>query len=409
MLPRILSSRSRNDVIEELRKINVDRYGIAIMAPKADHYLIRLPKVSSIAANILKQEMLSLGGDVAISRNSITGKDKFTDCLVMGNRTQLHHLIRKLHLQPFGLSGIAGDLDTGINEYAKEQRIFKCGRYSLETKARTYLVGIINVTPDSFSGDGLLRQAMTKNELKKAVLKKAEEFVAQGADIIDVGAESTRPGARPVAAKKEISLLSSFLKEMVREFRVPVSVDTYKPAVARVALDAGASIINDITGLRHSAMCGLIARYRAGAIIMHMQGRPRTMQRSPHYVSVVDEIIAFLRSSLDKAVEAGIARDHIVLDPGIGFGKTLGHNLEIIRSIKEFKVLGRPILAGLSRKSFMGALTGKGPAERLFATAASVALAVKEGADFVRVHDVAQMRDVVAVCDALYKKERHGV
>lgn len=406
MLPRILSFRSRRDVINELRKINVDRYGITIMAPKADHYLIRLPKVSCIAANILKQEMLSLGGDVAISRHSITGKDKYTDCLIMGNATQLYRFVSKLRLQPFKLNEIAQDLKNSINEYVKESFTFKCRNYALKTATKTHVMGIVNVTVDSFSGDGLLQKQIKKKELKNIIFKKAEQLIKQGADIIDVGAESTRPGAKPVSAKKEIMLIKSFLKEMVREFKVPISVDTYKPAVARVALDLGASIINDITGLRNSAMRSLIARYHAGVIIMHMQGTPRTMQRNPRYNCVVEEIITFLKHSLKRAIESGIRSDAIILDPGIGFGKTLEHNLEILRNMKEFKVLGRPLLLGVSRKSFIGALLGRQPEERLFGTAASIALAIKEGVDFVRVHDVAQMRDVAKICDVICKKRR---
>lgn len=406
MLARILSSRSRNDLIHELRKIKVDSYGIAIMAPKADHYLIRLAKVSSIAANILKQEMLSLGGDVAISRQSITGKDKYTGCVVMGNFTQLARLVDKLKMQPFKLGEIGDSMKKMLSEYAKESYAFRCRNYAFDTAHKTFVVGIINVTPDSFSGDGLLSTRPTTDELRKAIFKKVEQCVKEGADIIDIGAESSRPGAAPVSAQEEIGRLAPFLARLIREFKLPFSVDTYKPPVARAALDAGASIINDITGLKNFTMRTLIAKYKAGAVIMHMRGRPQTMQRNPRYHSIIDEILLFFRKALDAAHAAGIPSENIILDPGIGFGKTLEHNLEIMRSLREFKVLGRPLLLGVSRKSFIGTLLNAERNKRLFGTAASVAVAVRDGVDFIRVHDVGAMREVVTICDAFFKRKK---
>lgn len=408
MMPRILSFNNQADLIRQLRNIKVDEYGIKIMSPKADFFLIKVADAPSIAANILKQEMLSLGGDVAISRNSITGKDKKTDCLLMGNFIQLKRLITKLKMQPFKLDFIGRDLEKTITNYKKEKFLIKCADYVLHTEGKTLIMGIINLTRDSFSCDGLLRQLVNLGYggLEKLVLEKAEEMIKEGADIIDLGAESTRPGARPLGKDEEIKRLSACLKALVKEFKVPISVDTYKPDVAKAALDLGASIINDVTGLRNPEMKKLVAKYRAGTVIMHMKGSPRTMQKSPKYQSLIDEIISFLASAVDSAVvDFGISADCLIIDPGIGFGKTLEHNLEILRNLNEFKVLGRPILVGVSRKSFIGKILNVGPQERIFGTAAAAAVCIKGGCSILRVHDVKEMRQIASVCDALTRKE----
>jgi dihydropteroate synthase len=404
MIPRILSLSSQSELIRELKNIKVDPYGIKIMSPKADSFLMKICDVSSIAANILKQEMLSLGGDVAISRGSITGKDKKTACLVIGNFIQISRLIDKLKLQPFRLNAIADSMEKTINNYRKNKFLIKCRDCVLDTSKKALLMGIINLTPDSFSGDGLLVDLVNlenKRKLEKLVLQKAEEMLKEGVDILDIGAESTRPGARPLAEGEEIRRISCCLKALVKEFNLPVSVDTYKPKVAKVSLDLGADIINDITGLRESKMRKIIAQYRAAAIIMHMKGRPRTMQRNPRYKSLIEEVISFLSDAVNSAISDGVPCESIIIDPGIGFGKTQEHNLEILKNIKEFKVLGRPILLGVSRKSFIGKILGVEAQERIFGTAAAVAMAIKDGVNILRVHDVKEMRQVSQICDSI--------
>lgn len=405
MIPRVLSFTNQSQVIRELRNIKVDGYGIKIMSPKADFFLIKISDVPCIAANILKQEMLSQGGEVAISRNSITGRDKKTSCLVMGNFIQLSRLIDKLKLQPFKLDDIGESLEKTINNYRKDKFLIKCSDYILDTTKKTLIMGIINVTSDSFSGDGLLREASvaeSQTKLEKSVLEKAEEMLKNGSvDIIDVGAESTRPGAKPLGEKEEIKIVSRCVKALVNEFKLPVSVDTYKPKVAKAALDLGASIINDVTGLKESRMRKVIGQYKAGAVIMHMKGEPRTMQRNPQYKSLIDEIVSFLADSIKLAVNDGVLPESIIIDPGIGFGKTLGHNLEILKNLKEFKVLGRPILLGVSRKSFIGKIVNTEPNNRVFGTAAAVAMAIRDGVNILRVHDVREIRQVTKICDAI--------
>ncbi len=404
MIPRVLSLNNQADIIRELRNIKVDEYGIKIMSPKADFFLIKVPRVPSICANILKQEMLSLGGDVAISRQSITGKDKNTACLLMGNFVQLKRLISKLRMQPFSLDEVGKNIDRIITNYHKNKFLIKCGKYSLNIRNKTLIMGIINITDDSFSGDGLLSQRFNSSSyrvVERLVMQKAKQMIKDGVDIIDLGAESSRPGAKPIDKKEEIKRISKCLKVLVKEFKIPISVDTYKPEVVKVALDLGASIINDITGLRDTQMKKLLSKYKAGVVIMHMKGRPRTMQKNPKYNSLIEDIISFLSDSVDSAIDFGISADRIIIDPGIGFGKTLEHNLEILRNLKEFKVLGKPILLGVSRKSFIGKILNAEAKDRVFGTAAAVAMSIRDGANILRVHDVKQIKQTIGVCDAI--------
>lgn len=409
MIPRVLSFNNQANINRQLENIKVDKYGIKIMSPKAEFLLIRIASVPSICANILKQEMLSLGGDVAISRQSITGKGKNTPCLLMGNLVQLKRLTGKLKLQPFKLDEVGRQIDKTIINYQKDKFLVRCGKKVLNIKDKTLIMGIINVTSDSFSGDGILSRSSdyrSQSSVEKLVLDKAERMVKEGADIFDIGAESTRPGSKPIDKKEEIEKLSCCLKALIKEFKVPISVDTYKPEVAKAVLDLGADIINDITGLRDVRMKKTIANYKAGVVIMHMKGTPRTMQKNPRYNSLIDDIISFLEDAVNSAIEFGISADRIIVDPGIGFGKTLEHNLEILKNLKEFKVLGRPILLGVSRKSFIGKILNVNPQERLFGTAAAVALSVREGASILRVHDVKQIKETIRVCNAIIKERK---
>ncbi|NOZ57382.1 MAG: dihydropteroate synthase, partial [Calditrichaeota bacterium] len=232
----------------------------------------------------------------------------------------------------------------------------------------------------------------------------ALEMVDAGADIIDVGGESTRPGAEPVSAQEERRRVVPVIRALRRQSDVLISIDTYKAEVAQAAVDAGADIVNDISGLGFDdGMPEVVAASGAGLVLMHIKGTPRTMQRNPVYGDVIGEISDYFAGRLGKAEEAGISREQVVLDPGIGFGKQLEHNLEILRRLKEFRRLGRPLLVGPSRKSFIGAILDLPPDQRLEGTAAAVALCVAGGADIVRVHDVPEMTRVVRVADAVVR------
>ena len=262
---------------------------------------------------------------------------------------------------------------------------------------RTCIMGVLNVTPDSFSDGG-------KYLDPEDAVRRAAEMIEEGSDIIDIGGESSRPCAVSISAEEEINRVIPVIKAIKRSTDVALSVDTYKSEVARRALEEGVSIVNDITALGDPEMAGLIAEYGAGIVLMHMKGTPSAMQDDPRYTDVVSEIIEHLQAAVDKAQEAGIAPERIIIDPGIGFGKKPEHNLVILENLGKFKKLKKPILVGTSRKSFIGELTGKEASDRIFGTAASVAASVMNGASIVRVHDVGCMRDVTRVVDAIKGK-----
>jgi dihydropteroate synthase len=270
-----------------------------------------------------------------------------------------------------------------------------CERHELPLGQWTLVMGILNVTPDSFSGDGVFDT--------DAAVARAWKFVEDGADILDIGGESTRPGSQPVPADEEMRRVLPVIERLIAQgFPLPISVDTYKPEVARKALEAGACIVNDIYGLRQPGMLELVAQFKPAVVIMHMQGTPQTMQLNPTYTDCVREISEFLQGQAEKAIAAGLPKEKIIVDPGIGFGKTVEHNLEILRRLSEIKALGYPVLIGTSRKSFIGKVLGiEVPAERIWGTAATVAVAIANGADIVRVHDVREMVQVARMTDAI--------
>jgi dihydropteroate synthase len=258
---------------------------------------------------------------------------------------------------------------------------------------RTLVMGIVNVTPDSFSDAG-------RHAARDAAVVHARQLNADGADIIDVGAESTRPGAIAVADDEELRRLLPVLEPLIAT-GVPVSVDTRKPAVMVRAITAGAAMINDVNALRAPGAIDVLARSDAAVCLMHMRGEPATMQHAPHYDDVVGEVLGFLRERVEACRAAGIADERIVVDPGFGFGKTLEHNLTLLRSLRQFEKLGVPILAGLSRKGTLGALTGRSVNERVAASIAAALAAVARGAAIVRVHDVAATVDALKVWHAV--------
>jgi len=259
---------------------------------------------------------------------------------------------------------------------------------------RPRVMGIVNCTPDSFSGDGL------GSDTEKAICRGLSMF-KDGADIVDIGGESTRPGARPVAVDLEMSRVISVIEALGNARPGRVSVDTMKPRVAEAALFAGATVVNDVSGLRNRKMIEVVAEHDAAVIIMHMLGEPRTMQESPRYKDVVGDIIEFLGDRIDAAEKTGVSPRKIMVDPGIGFGKTLDHNLEVIARLRELKVLGKPIVIGVSRKSFIGKITGHPTDERLEGSITAAVLAIGAGADIVRVHDVGETVRALRVAAAI--------
>lgn len=272
--------------------------------------------------------------------------------------------------------------------------------FCLDFSRKTHLMGVLNVTPDSFSDGGLHFD-------KSSAVERALEMADDGADIIDIGGESTRPGSDPVPPEEEIRRTVPVIETIAKKVTCPISIDTYRADVARQALAAGASIVNDISGMRFDPlMPKVVSDFNVPVIIMHMKGTPKDMQSNPTYESLIKEIMGYFEERLRFAADSGISTDLIVLDPGIGFGKTFDHNLIILNNLHEFMRLGRPLLIGPSRKAFLGRLlNGAAPGERMEGTAAAVAISIIKGADIVRVHDVKEMTKVARVADAI-KREK---
>lgn len=259
-------------------------------------------------------------------------------------------------------------------------------------------MGVLNRTPDSFSDGGKFMDEVS-------AIRRINEMAEEGADIVDIGGESTRPGSEGVSVSEELSRTVPVIKKVSAKLNIPVSIDTSKHEVAREAIKSGASIVNDVTGLRGDPhMAGVIADSCAALCVMHMRGRPKTMQDDPVYAGLMDEIIAGLKDSIDIAMTAGIAPEKIIVDPGIGFGKTTEHSLTAINRLGELRTLGKPVLIGASRKSFIGNVLNRKAGERLIGTAACCALAIMNGANIIRVHDVSELVEVARITDAVKRE-----
>ncbi|MBU0687467.1 MAG: dihydropteroate synthase [Candidatus Margulisbacteria bacterium] len=382
-----------------MKKIGVDPRGIKVMEDKSRFFAVKLLGVGTVAANILKQEMLSRGGEVAVSYGSVNLSAKTTDVLVFGTRRAFNQLAAKLKMHQFGLPQIASETLAAIKNYSKRPAPLKIGKKKFNFK-RTYIMGILNVTPDSFSDGGDYLNV-------DAAVERAVDMETEGADIIDIGGESTRPGSNPVSADAEITRVVPVIKKLKKRLAIPVSIDTYKSKVAKAALAAGAAMVNDISGLRFDKkMAKVLAKAKVPVCVMHIKGKPRNMQKKIVYADLVSEIYCYLKESIEIAKRAGILDEQIVIDPGLGFGKTVDFNFEILKRLAEFKSLGHAILVGPSRKSFIGAVLNLPPAERREGTAAAVVAAISGGANIVRVHDISSIKRVALVADKIYNEGR---
>ena len=393
---RCLSLRSPRDILEVLRKVGVDPYGMEAMLPKMTNLNILIEGVECKIANIIKQEMLSVGGDAAVSRYAVSCGVAATDVVIMGTVKQIQRFAEKITIQPFKLGYLANAVKEAISNCAKDLFVLRTCRRKMVIGDRSLVMGVINVTPDSFSDGGRFSSPA-------AAVEHGLKMVDEGADFIDIGGESTRPGAKPVSLMEELKRVIPVVKGLSGRIDVPLSVDTTKAEVAKAALDQGAEIINDISALRFDdSMPKVIAENSAAVILMHMRGTPRTMQEGDlSYSSLCGEIIKFLRQQMDRAVQSGVSPEQMMVDPGIGFGKTPGDNMKLLKHLSEFKVLGRPIVSGVSRKSFIGKVLGGEPMERGEGTAAAVVVSIMNGSNVVRVHDVGAIKRVVAMTDAI--------
>lgn len=277
----------------------------------------------------------------------------------------------------------------------------QAGRFTLPLGIRTSIMGIINMTPDSFSQDGYL----ASNDIKKAkekALRKAYRMIEHGADILDVGGESSRPGSKRISAQEEIIRVVPLIHSLAKKIKIPISIDTYKPETAQHALEAGAVIVNNIFGTHvGKKLLRMVRNYKAAIVLMHMRGTPLTMQKKIRYKNLIEEILGSLKNSIENCLEIGIKSDRIIVDPGIGFGKTLEHNLEILNRLKEFQILKKPVLVGASRKSFIGKILSQEANQRLFGTLSTVAISILNGAHIVRVHDILAVKKTADIADSI--------
>jgi dihydropteroate synthase len=397
-LIRCLSITDLEEAARQIEAVGVDPTGIELMRGKTLHFNLKVEGIDPRTANILKQEMLSLGGDVALDGRGLDCSAQSTDGLLMGSRKQFEKLIQKLDSYPH-LRQIGQTLRDTFQNISKSHFTLHCRRRTFHLGERTLLMGVLNITPDSFSDGGLFFD-------KTKAIAHGLKMVEEGADIIDIGGESTRPGSKPLGLEEELRRVLPVIEALSKETEVPISIDTYKSEVARRAIEAGAEIINDISGLHFDPeLARVAAKENTPVVLMHIRGTPETMQKDVHYGSLFSEIIAYLNEGIRRVESAGVAPEQIVVDPGIGFGKTLEDNLLLIKHLSEFRILGKPILLGTSRKSFIGKILDAQPDQRLEGTLSSIAIGVLNGAHIIRSHDVLQAKRAIAVADAIRRAE----
>ena len=393
-LIRCLHITNASEAIHQMKRVGVDPTGIKLMGGKSLHVNLKIEGIDSRTANLLKQEMLSLGGDVAVDGRGLDCSVLQTDALLMGTQKHIEKLIFKLEQYP-GLQFLCESLKETIKNISKTYYPIRCRKKTFTLGKQTLLMGVLNVTPDSFSDGGLF---FNKEKAIAHGLKMAEE----GADILDIGGESTRPGSKPLQLEEELSRVIPVIESLSKEVNIPISIDTYKSVVAQRAIEAGAEIVNDISGLHFDPnLAKVVAKEDTPLILMHIRGTPETMQKDVHYESLFSEILRYLKDSIQMAESAGVDPRQIIVDPGIGFGKTVEDNLLILKNLFELRVLGKPVLLGTSRKSFIGKILNAEIGDRLEGTLSSIAIGVLNGAQIIRSHDVLQAKKAIAVADAI--------
>ena len=390
---------NQNQLLELLANIQVDPKGQGIMLPKMSNYQLYLTNVPIIAANIIKQECLSKNGEAAVHKQTITHKIETSDILISLNQKNLKLLINSLKTQDFKLAEIALKMQQTIQNIESPLPIMPLGSTTFDFNLRSYIMGIINMTPDSFSDGGQY------NNLESAI-QKVRDMITNGADIIDIGGESTKPGSNSVSLDEELSRTIPLIKAIRKESEIPISIDTTKHQVAKAAIEAGANIVNDISGLTADPKLATVcAQSNTPIILMHILGTPLTMQNKINYDNLYIDIYSFLEKQIDFALSSGINPENILLDPGIGFGKTTEHNLILLNRLKWLKGLGKPIVSGFSRKRFIGEILKEPDAQkRTYGNAAAAAISINNGANIIRVHDVKEMKQTADLAFRIRKE-----
>mgnify|MGYP003299186452 FL=1 len=384
---------------DAMESIGVHKASLPIFANKNQILPLKLLQVRTPAANIIKQEMLAAGGDAAVPTGCVLNKDKYSDVLLLGTRKHYNLLLKKLELMPyFGMDKVKAELEAVLNE-EKLQTVLADGRVLNYDKV--LIMGILNITPDSFYENS--RTAIEE------VVAKAGQMLADGADILDIGGESTRPGSEAVVAEEEQARVLPVIEALRKAYPDAVlSIDTYRASTARLAIEAGADIINDISAMEADAeMIDVVCETKAPIILMHMRGTPKDMQTQCEYKNVVEEVAVYLAERAELLRERGVGADKIILDPGIGFAKNAEQNLKLMRDLHALTSFGYPVLLAASRKGTVGKVLGDLPAEeRLEGTIATSCQAVYAGANMVRVHDVKENLRAVRMLEAILCPER---
>jgi dihydropteroate synthase len=365
---------------EALQALDCDKGGVTIMAQKMETLLFKIERMPVGAANILKQDALALGAELAVPTGVVNCKESHFDAILMGTPRQLARLARKERVQPFGLKELGRQLESFLKEY----------------RFQTKIMGVVNANDDSFYPGSRFKE--------EAAVERIVRMIEEGAKIIDVGGVSSRPGSEPVLAQEELARITPIVETIQREKlteKVSFSIDSYTPEVVAFALEHGFSIVNDITGMADTSLGELALKYDASYVIMHMKGTPKTMQKNPAYENVVLEVDRFFQERIERAEAIGLGRERLILDVGIGFGKRLRDNLALLKHMRHFTRFGCEVLIGASRKSMIDMIDPSPVEKRLPGTLAIHVEALRRGASIVRCHDVAEHRQAIALFEAI--------
>jgi len=388
----LIDISSADDLRRHLSEIDISPEEIEGISDRFLYCAIKLESVDTRAANLMKGYIETLGGGIAMRKEAHEFTVRDTDVIISGSRHMLRLLAARLKGEPYGLDWVGAEIAACTTP---GNRIMSWGNRTLDFTHKTYVMGILNCTPDSF-------YPSSRNATVKEAMKAAREMIEAGVDIIDVGGESTRPGSDPVGEEEEIRRVIPVIQALRGESDIIISVDTRKKGVAERALDAGADIINDISGLHHNEdLARLVAHRGVPIVLMHMRGTPKTMQKNPGYKNTISEILRELQPSIAAAIGAGIPPERIIIDPGIGFGKRIQDNLRIIKELASLRSLSFPVLVGLSRKGFIGEILDRPVEKRLIGTVTANTLAILNGANIIRVHDVADAVQMVKIIDSV--------
>ncbi len=367
------------DIKTLLKNLGVDSGGISILSSKAKLHLVYIRDLNVGGANILKQDALSIGADLAVPRGTVLGQTPNVDCLLIATTKQLKILSKKESVQPFGLKNLAVELESILN---------------VITPKKVEIMGVVNANDDSFFSASRFKNLQAIQKIKK--------MIDDGVSIVDIGAVSSAPLSQNVSVEEELKRIKPILELIKKQKlyeKVDFSIDSYEPLVIQEALESGFKIVNDITGLQNDEVCAICAKYKAKVVIMHMQGIPLTMQKNPKYENILSDIYSFFQERITKAESFGIK--NIILDVGIGFGKSLENNLALIKHLEHFLTLNRPLLIGVSRKSMIDKISSSLPENRLAGTLSLHLEAVKNGASILRVHDVSEHIQAIKIQEAL--------